>query len=435
MSPSIARVDRVPLMALFSPFDWFRAASAKPSCRTALSTRPSLDEAVQDIVSRLGRNQADLALVFASTNYASDLPRLLPLLRSRLNASHWIGCAGGGVIGTSSDGSASELEQMPALSVSLLSLPGADIQCAALRTDSLPDLDGASQQWHDWIGINPEHSRGQIVLIDPTSNVINDLISGLDYAYPAAAKIGGIAGPHNAPHASLFMDDRLVGGAVVCSIGGDWTLKPVVAQGCRPIGPVFSIEQVQRNVLLELSEGDRKASPVACLQRVLADLTDRERELVRHSLFLGIERRNLLMHADGTNSTQGAFLVRNLIGVDPSNGAVAVAERVRPGQNVQFQLREADASRQEALNLLRAAAADRDEPAHFGLLMACLGRGNRLFGTPDGDISMAREVMPQLPVAGVFCNGEIGPVGGSTHLHGYTACWGLFEHDPQPSNR
>ena len=179
-----------------------------------------------------------------------------------------------------------------------------------------------------------------------------------------------------------------------------------------------------------IGEGNRKGTPVACLQRILADLTEKEREQVRHSLFLGVERRDLVLDTDGTSSANGAFLVRNLIGVDPNNGAVAVAERVRPGQNVQFQLREAEASRQEALQLLQAAADDRSEPASFGLLMACLGRGSGLFGSPDGDVTLARQVMPELPVAGAFCNGEIGPIGGATHLHGYTACWGLLRHDP-----
>ena len=394
-----------------------------------------MEEAVKDVVSQLGRRgDADLALVFASTAYASDLPRLLPLLQRELKSKHWLGAAGGGVVGTRSDGTASEIEQAPSLSVTLLTLPGAQIEASALATDSLPDLDGAAQQWQDWTGINPAHCRSQIVLIDPTSSNINDLISGLDYAFPAAEKIGGIACPHNAPHGSLLFDNRVITGALVCSIGGSWRLESVVAQGCRPIGPVFSIEQVQRNVLLELSEGDRRDTPVACLQRVLADLSAKEREQVRHSLFLGIERRNLQLNPNRPESSEGAFLVRNLIGVDPNNGAVAVAERVRPGMNVQFQLREADASRTEALSLLRSAAESTDSPPVFGLLMACLGRGKGLFGQPDGDVSLGRTVMPDLPMAGAFCNGEIGPVAGSTHLHGYTACWGLLRQDPSVPN-
>ena len=418
-------------MVRFSPFDWFSSARETSYCRSALSTKPSLDEAVKDVVSQLGRRgEADLALVFASTAYASDLTRLLPLLRQELRSRHWIGAAGGGVVGTLSDGSAAEIEKTPSLSVTLLQLPGSEITAVELSTETLPDLDGAAKQWQDWSGIQPEHCRSQILLIDPTSNNINDLISGLDYAFPGAATIGGIACPHNAPHGSLLIDDRVVTGAVICSIGGDWRLDTVVAQGCRPIGPVFSIEKVQRNVLLELSDGERRDTPVACLQRVLADLNSEDRERVRHSLFLGIERRNLQLNPEHPAESEGAFLVRNLIGVDPKNGAVAVADRVRPGMNVQFQLREADASREEALSLLKAAATTDERAPVFGLLMACLGRGQGLFGVPDGDVTLGRQVMPDLPMAGAFCNGEIGPVAGSTHLHGYTACWGLLRQDP-----
>jgi small ligand-binding sensory domain FIST len=215
---------------------------------------------------------------------------------------------------------------------------------------------------------------------------------------------------------------------------------------------VFAIEQAQRNVLLELSDGDRRDSPVACLQRVLAGLSAEDRELVQHSLFLGVERQELSAGAamaklqrfasdsgqsdpQPNNEKERTFLVRNLIGVDPRNGAVAVAERVRAGQNVQFQLREAQASRQEARQLLqtsRTTSAAKDPLC--GLLFACLGRGSGLFGTANGDVTIAREVMPSLPIAGSFCNGEIGPLGGATHLHGYTACWGLLRHAPLDSS-
>ncbi|MFL0769134.1 MAG: FIST N-terminal domain-containing protein [Prochlorococcus sp.] len=420
-------------MAQFSPLDWFKSRTKQASCRTALSENPSLEAAVRETAEALAsKTPADLALVFASTHYASDLPRVLPLLKQQLSAEHWLGCAGGGVIGTNPEGKPCELEQTPALSVTLLTLPGVVLQPFALDTQSLPDLDNAAQHWQEWVGADPNQSRSLLLLVDPTSPSINDLISGLDYAYPSASTIGGIAGPHNAPHGSLLFDDRVVMGAVGCAIGGDWNLETVVAQGCKPIGPVFAIEQVQKNVVMELSHGETKDSPVACLQRVLADLSEEERELVKHSLFIGIERRDLVVSKGTSAQSQGAFLVRNLIGVDPSNGAVAVADRVRPGQNVQFLLREPQASRQEALQLLEASKERNTSRAVFGLLMACLGRGSGLYGVPNGDVAIARDVISDLPIAGVFCNGEIGPVGGSTHLHGYTACWGLLRHDPSP---
>jgi small ligand-binding sensory domain FIST len=277
-----------------------------------------------------------------------------------------------------------------------------------------------------------------LLLLDPTGSAINDLINGLDYAFPQATKVGGIAGPHSASHGSLLFGgdgggDTVRTGAVGCLIGGAWRLDPVVAQGCRPIGPVLEVEQAQRNVMIEVSCGDTRNSPVAALQSILTHLTPAEREQVKHSLFLGVGRNDFsLPNGDLTPSLEapGAFLVRNLIGVDPRNGAVAVGERMRVGQKVQFQLRDADASRDESRQLLAGQARRQAEPL-AALLFACLGRGEGLYGEADVDVNLCREVFGTVPIAGLFCNGEIGPVGGTTHLHGYTASWGfLVPNDP-----
>lgn len=103
-------------------------------CRTAVARDPSLQAAVDDLGRQLaGAGPADLALVFASASYASDLPRLLPLLRQKLQATHWLGCLGGGVVGTEADGTAHELEHEPALSLTLLHLPGPSSTPSAWR--------------------------------------------------------------------------------------------------------------------------------------------------------------------------------------------------------------------------------------------------------------------------------------------------------------
>ena len=398
--------------------------SSQARCSTALSSQPALEAAVADLAQQLqagGQRPADLALVFCSTAYATDLQRLLPLLRQAIPSQHWIGCSGGGVVGTAADGQPHELEQQPGISVTLLRLPGAQLQLFQVQGDDLPDLDGPSQAWTDWVGAEPQGAHSMLLFIDPGCPAINDLISGLDYAYPDAAKVGGIAGQHNASHGSLLFDDQVVTGAVGCLISGSWRIDPVVAQGCKPIGPVFEVEQAERNVVQRLSSSEQQGTPVACLQTILEGLNPQERELVRHSLFLGVAKNSFQLHGSG-DSDAPAFLVRNLIGVDPRTGSVAVGERLRVGQRVQFQLRDADASRRQLLS-----QQHRRQPQPLAaLLFACLGRGEGLYGQPDGDVQACREHFAAVPVAGAFCNGEIGPVVGVTHLHGYTASWGFL---------
>jgi small ligand-binding sensory domain FIST len=417
------------------PLPFRRRSPAAASCRSALSQNVSLEAAVAELVAALqikrGAPAADLALVFCSTAYASDLQRLMPLLRQAIPAQHWIGCAGGGVVGTDATGQPHELEHKPGISVTLLHLPGAALQLFQLDAGKLPDLDGPSQQWVDWVGADPEAATSMLLFVDPGCPGINDLISGLDYAYPQVSKVGGIAGQHSASHGSLFLNDQVLDGAVGCLIGGAWRIDPVVAQGCRPIGPVFAVEQAERNVVQRLSCEERAGTPVACLQTILETLTPKERELVRHSLFLGVAKTNFQLPANGEPPSDAAFLVRNLIGVDPRTGSVAVGERMRVGQQVQFQLRDGDTSRQEQEQLLGAQQRQHPQPL-AALLFACLGRGEGLYGAPDGDVSACRKLFSSVPVAGAFCNGEIGPVAGATHLHGYTASWGFLLPNAEP---
>lgn len=395
-------------------------------CRTALATELSLEGTLQSLTRQLQSAEAgDLALVFVSSSYASDLPRLLPLLRQRIQARHWIGCLAGGVIGTAPGARSREIENEPGVSLTLLRLPGAEISPFAIESAPLPDLDGPADPWVSLLGETaPAADSSMLLLIDPSFAAINDLISGLDYACPGTVKVGGIAGQHSARHGSLLFDDRVVQGAVGCLIGGAWGLDPVVAQGCRPIGPVFEVEQAQRNVVLEVSQNNRRNSPVAALQEILTGLTAEERDLVKHSLFLGVGRNSFSLES-GDSEEPTTFLVRNLIGVDPRNGAVAVAERMRVGQQVQFQLRDASASRQEQRQLLERERLCQPQPL-AALLFACLGRGQGLYGKPDGDVGLCHECFGDLPVGGAFCNGEIGPIAGSTQLHGYTASWGFL---------
>jgi len=421
-------------MALPS-FPWLSSRPRGAWCRSALARDVSLQGAVDGVVQQLaGTGRADLALVFAYSSFASDLPRLLPLLSQRVQADHWIGCCGGGVVGTGKQ-DAHELEGEPALSVVLLHLPGAVLQPFALDTTTLPDLDGPPEAWLEALGLPAVPLSAEtapasmLLLVDPTCGAINDLISGLDYALPHTFKVGGIAGQHSAPHGSLLSSGAEGGGgvrtgAVGCLISGGWRLDPIVAQGCRPIGPVLEVEQAQRNIVIQVSKGGgAPRSPVEALQLILSELSPAEREQVKHSLFLGVDRSEMLL-SSGSNHPS-AFLVRNLIGVDPRNGAVAVAERMRVGQKVQFQLRDAEASRQDARQLLGRQAVEGGEPL-AALLFACLGRGEGLYGEADGDVKLCREVFATVPIAGLFCNGEIGPVGEATHLHGYTACWAFL---------
>lgn len=394
-----------------------------------LSTKPSLEAAIQDVVEQAtAQLQAspDLGLVFISSAFASEYSRLLPLLLDALDIPCLIGCSGGGVIGTESDGQAYEVEQQPALSLCLAILPGVTVKSFYLKSDDLPDLDGPPDAWTAKIGVAPDENPGFILMADPFSSGVNDLLQGLDFAYPNAVKVGGLASVSGMQRSSgLFYNDTLhTEGVVGVSLSGDIVLDAIVAQGCRPIGATYQVAEGERNILLKLRasgdlEGEATKTPLEALQEVLSDLSENDRELAQHSLFVGVAQ-------DGfkTDLSHGDFLIRNLLGVDPRLGAIAIGDRIRIGQRIRFHLRDARTSAEDLETLLaryRGQLRTQGQTPLGALLFSCMGRGEGLYEEPHFDSHLFNRYVDTVPISGFFCGGEIGPIGNTTFLHGYTS--------------
>jgi small ligand-binding sensory domain FIST len=404
----------------------------------ALSTHPSLETAIAEVVDRAKSalsEPADLGILFISAAFTSEFPRLMPLLKERLSLPALIGCSGGGIIGTSSLGRAKEIEGEPAISLSLAHLPNVKVQGFHFTNSELPDLDSSPETWVNLLSVSPQDHPQFVLLGDAYSFKINDFLQGLDYAYPGSAKVGGLAsagaiGGSNA----LFCNYQLHReGLVGVALSGEIVLDTVVAQGCRPIGPLFQVTEGERNLLLKIEEVSStgepacSATPLEVLQQIFQQLSDHDRALAQHSLFVGIARSEFKQHLDA-----GDFLIRNLVGVEPRSGVIAIGDRVRAGQRIQFHLRDAAASAEDLRQVLNRyqQQGGMQSAAHAGALMfSCLGRGEGLYGTPHFDSQLFIEHLGPLSLGGFFCNGEIGPVGGSTFLHGYTSVFGIC-HQP-----
>lgn len=397
----------------------------------ALSKRPSLEGAVFEVVERsqqLLSAPADLGFVFISSAFASEYSRLMPLLQEQLGVPVLIGCSGSGIIGMDSQHCPRELEEQPALSLTLACLPGVKVEAFHLDGEELPDLDSPPDAWVEAIGVPASSHPHFVILADPFTSKINDLLQGLDFAYPGSAKVGGLAsGGAMGNTLALFSGDRLYReGAVGVALSGNIVLETIVAQGCKPIGNPFTVKECERNILLALDASPSGSGisqrPLEALKTVIENLSESDRELAQHSLFIGIARNEFKDELE-----QGDFLIRNVLGVDPREGAIAVGDRLRPGQRIQFHLRDAQTSAEDLEMLLQRYQSSFSAASASGgaLMFACLGRGEQLYGQPDFDSRLFRQYVGNIPVSGFFCNGEIGPVGGGTFLHGYTSVFAI----------
>ena len=372
-------------------------------------------DALQQIQSQLQGSPAQAVFLFVSILYQTDWKALLRQIRGELGSPLLLGCTGGGIIG-----SEQELEGMPALSLAAGDLPGVKLHPFTISPEDLAE-ERDPGFWIEKIGASPKEDPVGILLPDPFSCDCMTLVATLNAVYPKMPLIGGLAsGANQAGENLLFFNDEILSeGAVGTLLTGNIALETIVSQGCRPIGRPFIITKVEENVILELAG----LPATEALQRLYTELSDADRNLARRALLLGV-----VMNEYKQKFERGDFLIRNLIGIDPASGAIAVGDRIHTGQTVQFHVRDAETSREDLQVLLKEQGkALSKSRVSGGLLFSCLGRGRDLYGEPHVDIRTIREAIgSNCPIAGFFCNGEIGPVGKQNYIHGFTSSLGLF---------
>ncbi|MBV9097176.1 MAG: FIST C-terminal domain-containing protein [Frankiaceae bacterium] len=363
------------------------------------------EAAARQALAPLAGRTPDLALVFVC-GADDDAVGAAGARAGALTGAHSVvGCSAPGVIG-----GGTAVEAASAVAVWCAVLP--DVHVRAFHLEVMPSAEGMAV-----VGL-PERQPDDavaVLLADPWSFPIDGFVERSNDSLAGLPFVGGLAsGLHGRGSTRLFLDgDALDRGAVGVLLGGPVGVRTVVSQGCRPIGPEMTVTAADGNVLLELAG----VSAVAKLEAMLADLEPADQALASSGLDIGIA---IDEYAD--DHGQGDFLVRGIAGVDESTGGLIVGDLVPVGRTVQFQLRDAAAA---ATDLHSALSRFRDgnslDTVEGALLISCNGRGGALFPDPAHDLHAVQNSLGTTDIAGFFAAGEIAPVGGRNHVHGFTA--------------
>jgi small ligand-binding sensory domain FIST len=376
----------------------------------AISTLPdALEgsvEAAGAAASALGGTDPDLALVFATGSHLAAPEATLDGVRTVIEPGTMIGCGAGGVLGAGR-----ELESGTAVAVWLASFdePGAVTPFHATLTDNgvvegLPGLEGAS---------------GAIMLSDPYSFPTDAVLVELAGLAPTTPVLGGLSSARTPEGAgALFCGERVCEeGAVGVRLDGIEIL-PCVSQGAAPLGREATITAADGNMIHELA--GRPA--LETIERIIAELSPRERALVAGGLLIGI-----VIDSGKPEYEQGDFLVRGVIGADPDTGQLMVGATVREGQVIRLHARDARSADEDLRRALRLQVEAMEGSGPAGaVVFSCNGRGTAMFGAIDHDAALVQRELFGAPAAGFFAAGEIGPVGGRSFLHGFTATVAVF---------
>ncbi len=374
----------------------------------AASARDAVDEALAAALPALEGETPDLGLVFASSHHADSYRDVLFWVIERATPRALIGCSAGGVIATGV-----ELEDAPGVVVWLGRLPNVGIEPVRLRFRRDGD-----EGIIDGLGALGGGTSALLLLADPFTFPADLLARHLNVASAGVPIVGGMASGGFQPGTTklFFMGEVLAEGAVGAVLSGAVTIATVVSQGCRPIGRPYAVTEADGNVLRGL-DGE---PALRRLEETYAKASERDQLLIRRGLHVGIAVRGQ------QDLGRGDFLVRNVVGADPETGALAITDAVEAGQVVQFHVRDADSAREDLRLLLDAGRLLEARRPAGALLFSCNGRGQNLFGEPHHDARALARTYGQLPVAGFFCQGELGPIGGRNFVHGFTASIALF---------
>jgi small ligand-binding sensory domain FIST len=351
-----------------------------------------------------GRGEVELAFIFLSPAHLVEAEAAAEAVREELAPRHLLGCVAEGVVAR-----VRELEEGPAVAVWAGALPGAEIECfhvAAVQTKEgiavagFPELD----------------DPGLVaLLVDPFTFPAGPFLTRLNEAHERIPLVGGIAVGGRPGAQALILEDAVHAEGAVGAVVSGLPVLTVVSQGCRPIGHEAVITRCEGNVVYELAG----RAALEYLRREIVALSSEEQELAARGLLAG-----LVIDENRPEYDTGDFLMRGLLGADEATGALALGDTVRVGQTLRFFVRDA-ASADADLRRALGGALRWARPVG-ALLFTCNGRGTNMFPEPNHDARVVTEMLRTEAVAGFFCGGEIGPVGGKAFLHGFTATLAVF---------
>jgi small ligand-binding sensory domain FIST len=372
----------------------------------SLSEHPVAAHAVGDAVGQLLEQvgeEPDLAVLFVTADHTGALEDIVHTVAEILRPRVFVGATANAVVGGGHG-----VEDTPGLSLFAARLPGrvTPVRLTAVRAGDDWAVEGFD---HDAMAT----ARSLLLLADPFTFPVDALLADLRTTQPSLGVVGGLASAARGPGGNrLVLDGTLsTHGAVGVLVDDAIAPDVVVSQGCRPIGEPFIVTKAERSIIFEL--GGRPA--LERLIEIIDGLAPDERALAARGLHCGV-----VVDEYKATFERGDFLIRGVLGADRDAQAIAVGDEVPVGATIQFQVRDAETAGEDLIGLLRGHQAD------AALVFTCNGRGAAMFGDADHDPAIVQDALGPLPAAGMFCAGELGPVGGRNVLHGFTASILLF---------
>jgi small ligand-binding sensory domain FIST len=322
---------------------------------------------------------------------------VLEMFRGATGVRHWVGTVGIGICATGV-----EYYDQPAVAAMIGEFPADSFRVFPAM---VKDLDEFTARNGDWIAEHKPYLG--LVHGDPSNPYTEALIKQLAERTSSGFLVGGLASSRDRVY--IYADDLTQGGVAGVLFSGQVGVVTRLSQGCSPIGPQRSVTEAQRNIMIRLDE----EPALDVLKRDIGEILSRDLTRIGGYIFAGLP-------IPGTDT--GDYLVRNLVGIDPERGLVAIGDMVAPGAQVMFCRRDANTAQEDLLRMLDGLKRAMSGPPRGAIYISCLGRGMNLFGSNSEELKLIRSELGDFPLVGFYANGEIS----QDRLYGYTGILTLF---------
>ncbi len=343
-------------------------------------------ECVDACAARLGRPGGGLGFVYFTDSLVPYAAPIVDSLRERTGVADWVGTVGIGIIA-----SGTEYLDEPALAVMVAELPGGSYRVFSGR-NALRKGDEA---------------HFGVVHADPVTPDVAGLIADMSSKVASGFLVGGLSSSRE--RAVQVANDVISGGLSGAVLSSSIAVSTRLTQGCAPLPGRYRVTACDGNVIATLD--GRPA--LEAMKEAIGEVLARDLRRAAQTIHVGLP-------VEG--SDRGDYLVRNLVGIDPKNGLIAIGDLIEPGAELIFCKRDAESARQDLQRILGELRAESPAGARGALYFSCVGRGEHLFGSRGAELGLVKEALGELPLVGFFCNGEIS----HDRLYGYTGVLTLF---------
>lgn len=335
----------------------------------------------KDCLDQLGPVEgANIGFVYVTDALVEDLGSILTLARGLTGVEDWVGSVGLGIIAGSE-----EILAEPALAIMVGHLNEGGFKVFRRNSAGFAETSALVGDW-----LSGHQTVAGIVHGDPSDpdlpGILEDVARETD-----AFLVGGIS----SSRVALKQVANTVGEGGLSGLLLDHTVAVAVGltQGCSPISPPRRITAAEDNIIMALDQ--RPAMDV--FKEDVAEALSLSEEQTEAHVFAALP-------VEGSDT--GDYLVRNILGVDNERGWIAIAEEVEEGQMLQFVQRNTYAAMADMERMLRRLKTRAPNP-RGAVYFSCMARGEHMFGPDSVEVRAITDIFPDLPIIGMFANGEI----------------------------